>query len=223
MFVEQLKVALDQYHLLKHPFYNRWNEGALNRDIIRDYAEQYHHHVEAFPRYISRTHSMCKDIEKRKILLENLNEEESQDHDHPKLWWQFAQSLGAADVNESKPEAFTQAMIDNFFHWANQGYAEGLGALYTYERQVPEIAAVKIDGLKQFYGVTDEAGLKFFEVHRQADQEHRQQCEALLADLSPEDQAKAQKAAVETAKHLWGFLSGISKKHQISTDELPIQ
>ena len=44
----------------------------LTREIIKDYAEQYYQHVKAFPRYISATHSLCEDIEKRKILLENL-------------------------------------------------------------------------------------------------------------------------------------------------------
>lgn len=215
MFVSELKNTLDQYHLLKHPFYNRWNEGALTRDIIKDYASQYYFHVDAFPRYISATHSLCDDINKRKLLLENLMEEESFEHDHPKLWWQFAESLGAKDPSDAKPESFTQALIDNFFHWSRRSYAEGLGALYTYERQVPEVAEVKIEGLMKHYGVTDEKGLKFFEVHRAADKEHRLQCEALLEALSPEDQQKAQKAAEATAKHLWNFLSGIGAKHNI--------
>ena len=41
MFVSELQNALDQYHLLKHPFYNRWNEGVLTRDIIKDYESNY--------------------------------------------------------------------------------------------------------------------------------------------------------------------------------------
>ena len=75
MFSKQLKAKLDEYHLLKHPFYKSWNEGKLTRKIIKDYAEQYYQHVKAFPRYISAAHSLCEDIEKRKILLENLQDE----------------------------------------------------------------------------------------------------------------------------------------------------
>ena len=77
MFSKELKEKLDEYHLLKHPFYKSWNEGKLTREIIKDYAEQYYQHVKAFPRYISATHSLCEDIEKRKILLENLQDEEN--------------------------------------------------------------------------------------------------------------------------------------------------
>ena len=69
--------------MLNHPFYKSWNDGKLTREIIKDYAEQYYQHVKAFPRYISATHSLCEDIEKRKILLENLQDEENRDKDHP--------------------------------------------------------------------------------------------------------------------------------------------
>ena len=70
MFSKQLNEKLNKYHLLKHPFYKAWNEGKLTREVIKDYAEQYYQHVKAFPRYISATHSLCEDIQKRKILFE---------------------------------------------------------------------------------------------------------------------------------------------------------
>ena len=85
MFSKELNKKLDEYHLLNHHFYKAWNEGKLNREIIRDYAEQYYQHVKAFPRYISATHSLCEDLDKRKILLENLRDEEKDGADHPKL------------------------------------------------------------------------------------------------------------------------------------------
>ena len=50
--------------------------------------------MKAFPRYISATHSICEDIEKRKILLENLQDEENPNADHPKLWKNFALAMG---------------------------------------------------------------------------------------------------------------------------------
>ena len=107
-------------------------------------------------------------------------------------------------------------MIDNFFKQGRSTYAEGLASLYTYERQIPEIADVKIEGLKKFYGVDSESGLAFFETHKKADVYHRQECEVLLDNLSKEDQAKAETAALKTAKHLWNFLSGIAQKHNLS-------
>jgi len=217
MFSKELNAKLDQYHLLNHPFYKSWNEGKLTREIIKDYAEQYYQHVKAFPRYISATHSICEDIEKRKILLENLQDEENPNADHPKLWKNFAIAMGAdADkIEEVKREWFTNDMIENFFHQARKSYAEGLASLYTYERQIPEIAETKIRGLKNFYGVTSKEGLEFFEAHKAADVIHRKECEKLLDALTEEEKVKAEKASMLTARYLWNFLSGMSTKHKI--------
>ena len=218
MFSKELNKKLDRYHLLTHPFYQVfWNEGKLTREIIKDYAEQYYQHVKAFPRYISATHSICDDIEKRKILLENLNDEENANGDHPKLWKNFAAAMGAdkEKIDNIKPDWFTKDMIDNFFSQARASYAEGLASLYTYERQIPEIAETKIQGLKKFYGVNSEEGLEFFEAHKSADVVHRAECEKLLDSLSKEEQMKAEKASVLTARYLWNFLSGMTSKHNL--------
>ena len=218
MFSKELNKKLDRYHLLTHPFYQIfWNEGKLTREIIKDYAEQYYQHVKAFPRYISATHSICEDIEKRKILLENLQDEENADGDHPKLWKNFAAAVGADKntIDDVKPDWFTKDMIDNFFVQARSSYAEGLASLYTYERQIPEIAETKIQGLKKFYGVNSKEGLEFFEAHKSADVVHRAECEKLLDSLSKDEQVKAEKASVLTARYLWNFLSGMTAKHKL--------
>ena len=217
MFSKQLNKKLDQYHLLNHPFYKSWNEGKLTREIIKDYAEQYYQHVKAFPRYISATHSLCDDIEKRKILLENLNDEENSEADHPKLWKNFALAVDAdaEEIEKVKPYDFTKDMIDNFFKNGRSSYAEGLASLYTYERQIPEIAETKIQGLKKFYGVNSKEGLEFFEAHKSADVVHRAECEKLLDSLSKDEQVKAEKASVLTARYLWNFLSGMTAKHKL--------
>ena len=219
MFSQELNKKLDQYHLLNHPFYKSWNEGKLTREIIKDYAEQYYQHVKAFPRYISATHSICEDIEKRKILLENLQDEENPNADHPKLWKNFAIAMGADvdKIEDVKREWFTNDMIENFFHQARKSYAEGLASLYTYERQIPEIAETKIRGLKKFYGVTSKEGLEFFEAHKAADVIHRKECEKLLDALTDEEKVKAEKASMLTARYLWNFLSGMTSKHKLET------
>jgi len=217
MFSKKLNKKLDEYHLLKHPFYKSWNEGKLTREIIKDYAEQYYQHVKAFPRYISATHSICEDLDKRRILLENLQDEEKKGADHPTLWKNFALAVGAdiEKIEEVKKYDFTKELIDNFFKNGRSSYAEGLGSLYTYERQVPEIADTKIRGLKNHYGVNSKEGLEFFEVHKEADIYHREACEKLLDGLSKKDQDKAEKAALSTAKYLWSFLSGMAAKHNL--------
>src|SRR5690348_18053695 len=90
-----LKVA--ERAMLKHPFYQAWTEGRLPLDELRAYARHYFHHVEAFPRAVSAVHSACPDREGRRMLAENLAEEEGLDagkQDHATLWLMFACGLG---------------------------------------------------------------------------------------------------------------------------------
>ena len=62
----------------------------------------------------------------------------------------FALAIGADNkkIEEVKKYDFTKDLIDNFFKNGRSSYAEGLASLYTYERQIPEIAETKIRGLK---------------------------------------------------------------------------
>ena len=133
------------------------------------------------------------------------------------LWKNFALAIGAEEnkIDSVKKEKFTTEMIDNFFKHGRTSYAEGLASLYTYERQIPEIAETKIRGLKNHYGVSSKEGLEFFEVHKAADVYHREACEKLLDGLSKEEQIKAEKSALSTAKYLWNFLTGMAVKHNI--------
>jgi pyrroloquinoline-quinone synthase len=206
--------------MLKHPFYQAWTEGRLPLDTLGAYARQYFHHVEAFPRAVSAVHSACPDRDGRRMLAENLAEEEGIEagkQDHATLWLMFACGLGESEegVRGQDPNAETQALIDTFRKLSRQSYAAGLGALYAYESQFPAVASAKIEGLIDRYGISDEQTLRFFRVHETADVEHSSVCRALL-DRLPEDQkAEAVAAGEELAGALWDFLSGVEARASI--------
>ena len=136
--------------MLKHPFYQAWTEGRLPLDTLRAYARQYFHHVEAFPRAVSAVHSACPDRDGRRMLAENLAEEEGIEagkQDHATLWMMFACGLGESEegVRTQSLNAETQGLIDTFRKLSRQSYAAGLGALYAYESQFPGVASAKIE------------------------------------------------------------------------------
>ena len=200
--------------MLSHPFYQAWTVGRLPLDTLRAYARQYFHHVEAFPRAVSAVHSACPDRDGRRMLAENLAEEEGLEtgkQDHASLWLMFACGLGeteqAVRAQALNPE--TRALVNTFRKLSLQSYAAGLGALYAYESQFPAVAAAKIDGLVERYGIDDEETLRFFRVHESADVEHSSVCRALLDRLPESAQAEAIAAGEELAEALWNFLSGV--------------
>ena len=212
-FTHSLISNLSGKHLLKHEFYQAWSEGTIPVETLQLYAQQYFHHVKAFPRYISATHSNCEQIENRQFLLENLNDEEQGNENHPELWLRFAEGLGTtrSEVIHSTPLPETQDLVDTFFSSCRKSYAEGLGALFAYEHQIPEIATFKIEALKKHYAVDQASTLSFFEVHRKADVFHTQTMSTLLENLTPAEQALAETAAHKTTDRLWKFLDGITK------------
>lgn len=221
-FSAELKTLLAPRHLLNHPFYQAWNTGALSRETICDYAEQYAHHVDAFPRYISATHSICENLEARKLLTENLYDEELRGTDHPTLWRNFAKGMGATDnsINNAELADCTKNLIATMMNNARTSYAEGLCSLYTYEQQVPEIAETKIKGLKEFYNGNQADTLKFFQVHLEADIIHRAQCEKLIDALPADTHGVASTAALRAANTLWDFLSGMQQRAE-ARGEMP--
>ena len=202
--------------MLKHPFYQAWTEGRLPLDTLRAYARQYFHHVEAFPRAVSAVHSACPDRDGRRMLAENLAEEEGIEagkQDHASLWMMFACGLGENDaaVREQQLNPETQGLIDTFRKLSRQSYAAGLGALYAYESQFPGVASAKIDGLIERYGIEDEATLRFFRVHEGADVEHSRVCRDLLDRLPESEREEAVAAGEELVGALWNFLSGVER------------
>ncbi|MFT4314498.1 MAG: CADD family putative folate metabolism protein [Wolbachia pipientis] len=210
-FVQSLNNQLDSLHLLKHPFYESWNEGSLSLQALQTYAKEYYHHVAAFPRYISGIHSLCTNLKMRQVLLGNLIEEEQGDENHPELWQRFAEGLGVArsELCENAQIKETRELVDGYFDIVKSDFAAGLGALYAYERQTPEVSKSKIEGLKKHYSINDERSLKFFTVHMEADEWHSEECANLIADLNEEKQEKVMQGAEKGAKLLWGFLDGM--------------
>ena len=215
MFSIELVSNLNTYHLLKHPFYQKWNEGSLSTEALQYYAEQYFKNVDAFPRYISGVHSQCPSIEDRKILLENLIDEERGTENHPELWLQFAESLGTtrSNVKSAVTAEATQRLVNGFLALVKESYSTGLGALFAYEQQVPAVAQSKMDSLKTFYGYNDNSpGLTFFKVHIKADKWHSRECADLLDKLSTADQQIAYVGAMQAARLLWEFLDSVYEK-----------
>lgn len=213
----RIDAAVARHAMLAHPFYQAWSAGTLTKETLAAYAMQYFHHVEGFPQAVSATHSNCPDRDGRRLLAENLAEEEGVEAsktDHATLWLDFAHAMGAdeAAVRAVALNPETAALIETFRRLSRQSYAAGLGALYAYESQLPAVATTKIDGLDRFYGVTDANAIRFFTVHEAADVEHSAVCRALLDRLPERDRAEAVAAGEELAKALSGFLDGMVRR-----------
>ena len=217
----RLEEIIQKRHMLGHSFYLRWQSGKLSREELQGYSKEYYSFEQEFPRFISAIHSRCENAEMRQHLLDNLIDEERGTENHPELWLRFAEGMG---VDRSAVKAHfrsdeTEHLLRVFRkHCNSDNIVDGLAALYAYERQQPDIARQKIDGLRCFYNVTDESTVAFFKAHQTYDVYHAEAEISLLSALCTDEVTEARVAAVvlETLNALYDFLDGIERRYQLA-------
>jgi pyrroloquinoline-quinone synthase len=229
-FFRQLDALIAERHLLLHPFYQLWSEGALTLPMLREYAKEYSLLMNLLPTCVSATHARCPDPSIRQMLLETLIEEEHGPENHPELWARFAEALGVSreELAQHRPLPQTRLAVELLRELAfRPDPAEGLAALYAYKSQIPEVAAVKIDGLRRYYGIADKQGLSFFLLHlpgsRHAERFHRTVVREALERLctTEEQQHRALEAAREAADALNLLLDGVYQTHCVRERIVP--
>ncbi len=214
----QLEARIQSKHMLGHSFYTRWQAGELSREELKGYAKEYYPFEKEFSRFVSAVHSRTEDLSMRQVLLENLMHEEQGTENHQELWLRFAEGMGATreDVLSHFHSDETQHLLRVFRKYTQSGDPiEGLAALYAYERQQPDVARQKIDGLFRFYDVKDEATVSFFKTHQVSDVYHAEteiNCLERLCDTD-EKKERAFAAATETLDALYEFLSGVERRY----------
>ncbi|MDA0986759.1 MAG: CADD family putative folate metabolism protein [Bacteroidetes bacterium] len=217
-FTQKINSTIEQNKMLNHPFYVTWNEGKLSKEALQEYAKQYYHFMMEFPTFISAIHSNTPSLKIRQQLLENLMEEENGNENHPSLWVKFCNSLGVTEDDAKNTKLFpeTETTLKEFRRLSrSENFQEGVAALYAYESQIPEVAKVKIDGLKNFYGINSEDGLKYFSVHEVADIQHSDVQKNILKEnvSTSEMESKTIKAAKDSCLAINTFLDGIYNRY----------
>ena len=208
----EIDAMIDRGHLLGHSFYKKWVAGTLPRHALQEYARQYYAFESTFPRFLSTLHARSDQAEVRQALLDNLWDEEHGDVNHAELWLRFAEGLGVdrADVRGSDRNGRTEALVDTYWRVCREApVPAGVAAVYAYERQVPQVAQAKIDGLKLRYGIEDGRTLQFFELHSSLDVEHSEAERRMLVDVRADDGEAAIEGAGVALEAWWGFLDAV--------------
>lgn len=217
----QFHEAIEEYDLLRHPFYQAWRNGELTREDLREYAADYYHHVAAFPGYLAQCAASLPDGELRESILRNLHEETgaggSEDRAHHLLWLDFAAAAGATvdEVSSHTPIPEVVALIQTFDQLATSGKPwQALAAFYAYESQVPRVAHEKAKTLTERYGF-NAAGCRYFTLHTTADVLHSEVWQEQLDQILESDSEAGSEsilAAKLSAKALWNALDGINNR-----------
>lgn len=209
----RIEALIEERHLLTHPFYTKWVAGKIPPTAIREYARRYYHFEAAFPRFLSAIHTRIEDPADRRIVLDNLWDEEHGDENHVELWLRFAEGVGATrdEVRAGAPTPAVEKLLETY-RSASRDAAPGVAAVFAYERQVPAVAAAKVAGLREHYGVDDDRTLSFWRVHERLDVEHADGERALLRRMAGRDPDAVLGATSTALDAWWGFLDEVDEQ-----------
>ena len=212
--LDRIDVMIDERRLLTHPFYTKWVAGTLPREAIQEYTRQYYAFESEFPRFLSAIHTDMPSAAARRVVLDNLWDEEHGEENHAELWLRFAEGMGVGreDVAGAARTAATEGLVDTYRRASGSSPVAGLAAVHAYERQVPEVARAKLDGLRDHYGVTDERTTRFWSVHERLDVEHAGAERQLLTEMGREDPEAAVRTTGEALDAWWGFLDAVDRE-----------
>jgi len=209
----RLDRATAKRRLLDHPFYRAWAAGDLSLDDLGFYSTQYWRQVETFPAYLRNLAKRLPESGARSSVESNLADEI--DGDHAGLWQAFAERLGrsASELESADIEPETTACVDAFIEGTRRrSVAFGLGMIYGYESQTPEVATTKVDGLRAFYGVEGSA-TEYFVLHGELDVEHARELAEVIGEVAGDEEslAEAEAGARAGAEAIWGLLDGVER------------
>jgi pyrroloquinoline-quinone synthase len=195
----------------------------LTREDLREYAQDYYHHVEAFPSYLAALGMRLDEGDLRRAVLANMCDEKgveggegTQAIPHADLWLDFAEGMGSSrNLEWHSPVPEIRQLIRYFHRVSSEGQPEeALAAFYAYESQVPRIAKEKESGLRKMYRADDKT-CGYFALHAAADVYHALVWRGLLEEriaAHPEAADAALNAAENAARMLWQALDGIDAR-----------
>jgi pyrroloquinoline-quinone synthase len=166
--IKRIDEMIEERSLLKHPFYQMWSDGDLSLDSLSGYSKEYYQLVKSVPSFMTPIIDQAPDSLKSELIS---NQEEEIQHIKP--WMRFASSLG---VDEKELENYaglpkTIQAVSQLSSLMNS-FEGGSCAMYAFEKEIPKISEIKLEGLAEFYGISSEQATEYFKLHTEADIRH---------------------------------------------------
>ena len=178
--IKRIDEMIEERSLLKHPFYQMWSDGKLTLDSLSGYSKEYFQLVKAVPSF------MTPIIEKApNSVISELIDNQQEESDHIKSWIRFAGELGVSESKLIHYEGLekTRKSVSDLSELMNT-YEGGACAMYAFEKEIPKISQTKLDGLAEFYGISNDEATEYFKLHTEADIRHAASWRTILEKTS---------------------------------------
>ena len=181
--IQKIEQMLEERSLLKHPFYQTWSDGKLTPEALAGYSKEYYQLVKAVPKFMEPLIKKAPEIMKGE-LYSNQQEETS----HIELWERFAYAMGISYdelINYEGLKKTNQSISE--LSSTMTSFESGSAAMYAFEKEIPKISQIKLDGLAEFYGITSENATEYFKQHTEADIRHAASWQKIIEQSSGYD------------------------------------
>ena len=182
--IQKIDRIIEERSLLKHPFYQSWSDGKLTQESLAGYSKEYYQLVKAVPIFMTQLIDNAP-----KHLQKELDFNQQEEFSHIALWQRFAGGLGVSseELNNYQGLYKTNHAIAGL-HSLMTSFENGATAMYALEKEIPKISQIKLEGLSEFYDLTDENVTEYFKQHMEADIRHTASWQKCIERFSGHDQ-----------------------------------
>ncbi len=168
LLIRDIDEMIEERSLLKHPFYQMWSDGELSHESLAGYSQEYFQLVQAIPQFMTPIIEQAPESIVKELVH---NRQEESEHIQP--WINFADCLGISQQElEQYPGLIKTQQAVSQLKSLMSDYASGSCAMYAFEKEIPKISQVKLEGLARFYGITTGGAIEYFKLHTEADIRH---------------------------------------------------
>jgi len=182
--IQKIDRIIEERSLLKHPFYQTWSDGKLTPEALAGYSKEYYQLVKAVPIFMTQLLDHAPNS-----MYDELDFNQQEEFSHIRLWERFASGLGVSRKELTEYEGlYTTNHAISWLHSLMTSFVSGSAAMYAFEKEIPKISQIKLDGLAEFYGLTSENVTKYFKEHMEADIRHTASWKKVIDGFSGHDQ-----------------------------------
>lgn len=212
--IADLQNALQQRHPRPHPVRQLLLSGRLSKEQLQWWAKNQFHEFGNIHRFFGVRYQKCPIPELRRMLLENMVEEEGEDlfggkyPSHRELWVRFAAGLGIArdDILNYEPLPGIRAALEMYVSLVQRSHwAVAIGTGLVFEGGGPKRMKEEREALEQYYPWIPVATLDFFRAHEYHDQGHGDMVTSVIKQYCMEEklQEEMREAVRQRADIMW--------------------
>jgi pyrroloquinoline-quinone synthase len=179
--IADLQHTLQKRHAKPHPIRQLLLTGRLTKEHLQWWAKNQFHEFRNIHRFFGVRYQKCPVSELRRMLLENMVEEEGEDlfggkyPSHRDLWVKFAEGIGIArdDILNYEPLPGVRSALEMYVSLVQQSHwAVAIGTGLVFEGGGPKRMKEEREALEEHYPWIPPACLDFFHAHEYHDEGH---------------------------------------------------